>query len=299
VKVLVVDDERLARHLLRGFLTRDGYQVVEAVNGAEALRVLQTQQIRFVITDWMMPELNGLELIRALRRDGAAHLIYIILLTAKEHGSELVEAMDAGADDFIRKPFDREELRARVRAGERILQLTERLERQARTDPLTGLLNRRGLHEAIAEHMLDEDCGAGLGFVIADLDHFKRVNDTYGHACGDRVLTQTGALLRMGFEPGGLVARIGGEEFWVLLGDCDRSGLGRRAQTARELIAGTPFPVGAAQPLHLTASFGCTWTAALDDRRIEDLYRIADAALYRSKNAGRNRVTCIAGEAED
>jgi two-component system chemotaxis response regulator CheY len=298
VKVLVVDDERLARHLLRGFLSRDGYQVVEAVNGAEALRILQAQQIRFVITDWMMPELNGLELIRALRRDGAAHLVYIILLTAKEHGSELVEAMDAGADDFIRKPFDREELRARVRAGERILQLTERLERQARTDPLTSLLNRRGLHEAIAEHQLDDDCGAGLGFVIVDLDHFKQVNDTHGHACGDCVLSQTGALLRMGFEPGGLVARIGGEEFWVLLGDCDQAALGRRAETARELIASTPFPVGARAPLRLTASFGCTWAPALGGRRIEDLYRIADSALYRSKNAGRNRVTCMAGEGQ-
>ncbi len=297
MKILIVDDERMSRRMLKAALRQAGHEVVEAENGLDALAVIAEQSIRFVITDWMMPRLDGVALTQRLRANADAPFVYVILVTAKENTAELIEAMNAGADDFIRKPFDQGELAVRVRAGVRILELTERLERQAMTDPLTGLLNRRGLEHAIEIQGLAQ---LGLGFIVGDLDHFKLVNDRHGHAAGDLVLRKTGALLRELFEPQGLVARVGGEEFWVLLRGCDQAALERRTENARRSIECTPFAVGNGQPLHLSMSFGCTQVDAIgdrddrDDREVERLFRIADGALYHAKENGRNRVSFAA-----
>jgi two-component system chemotaxis response regulator CheY len=298
VKVLVVDDDRMSRRIVGRFLEFLGYEIVEAEDGAEAFDIARRQRIRLIITDWMMPKMDGPELVQRLRKLADGHRFYVILLTSKDQQEELVEAMDAGADDFIRKPFEQGELRTRVRAGKRIIELTEKLERQAMTDPLTGLLNRRGLHDAVGAEDPQRDCqgGRGLGFIVADLDHFKRINDTHGHAAGDLILLETARRLRAVFEPQGLVARMGGEEFWVLLCDCDREGLLKSAEAARQRIATEPFPLAgdsaddAAEPVSLTASFGCTHIAMLGTERLEHLFQIADTALYRAKAEGRNRV---------
>lgn len=297
MKILIADDDRLTRRILAGFLGPLGYEVLEAENGAQAFEAITAKDIRLVITDWMMPNVDGLELIRRLRTLSDGHLIYIILLTAKEQTAELIEAMNAGADDFIRKPFDRDELRVRVRAGERIIDLTERLERLAMTDSLTGLLNRRGLHDAYAMRQAHHEClgDRGLGFIIADLDHFKQVNDRYGHAAGDLVLQQTSTQLKAIFEPQGIVARMGGEEFWVLLCDCHADELAWLTEGARRAIATTDFVLATntdqeTPSIHLTASFGIAHTTALGKRRLEDLFEFADQALYHAKENGRNRV---------
>lgn len=297
MKILIADDDRLTRRMLAGFLGHLGYEVIEAEDGAQAFDIIREEDIRLVITDWMMPNVDGLELVRRLRQLSGGHLIYVILLTAKEQTAELVEAMDAGADDFISKPFDRNVLRVRVHAAQRIIDLTERLERLAMTDPLTGLLNRRGLHDAYAMRKARHECldDQGMGFIIADLDHFKQVNDRYGHAAGDLVLQETAKRLQAAFEPQGIVARMGGEEFWVLLCDCDARELAQRTEAARQAIAATDFILSAdaghgGEPIRLTASFGISHTGALGARRLEALFEGADQALYRAKEGGRNRV---------
>ena len=298
MKILIVDDDRLTRHMLRRFLGRLGYETVEAGDGLAGLETARKERIRLIITDWMMPELDGPEMVRRLRALGDGHRFYVILLTAKDQSAELVEAMNAGADDFIRKPFDQDELRVRIRAGQRIIDLTERLEQQAMTDPLTGLLNRRGLHDAVASEHPQRDCagGRGLGFVVADLDHFKQINDSHGHAAGDLILQQTALRLRTVFEPQGIVARMGGEEFWILLCDCCREALAQRAEAARQRIAVEPFqlpderPGEPGQGVSLTASFGFSHVAELGDQRLEQFFGVADHALYQAKTDGRNRV---------
>jgi two-component system chemotaxis response regulator CheY len=298
VKVLVVDDDRMSRRIVGRFLGFLGYEVVEAEDGAAAFEIARKQRIRLIVTDWMMPNIDGPELVRRLRQLGDGRLFYLILLTSKDQQEELVEAMDAGADDFIRKPFDQGELRTRVRAGQRIIELTEKLERQAMTDPLTGLLNRRGLHDALGADHPQRDCsgGRGLGFVVADLDHFKRVNDQHGHAAGDLILQQTALRLRAVFEPQGIVARMGGEEFWILLCDCSREQLAVRTEAARARIAAEPFQLSEDRSsldggnVDLTASFGYCFAPQLADQRLEAFFERADKALYRAKLEGRNRV---------
>lgn len=298
MKALIVDDDRLSRRIVSRFLEFLGYETVEAEDGAEALEIAREQRIHLIVTDWVMPNMTGPELVRRLRQLGDGRLFYIILLTFKDQKEELVEAMDAGADDFIRKPFEQGELRTRVRAGQRIIELTEKLERQAMTDPLTGLLNRRGLHDALGADHPQRDCGGGrgLGFIIADLDHFKQINDQHGHAVGDLILQQTASRLRAAFEPEGIVARMGGEEFWVLLCDCTREQLAARAEAAREGIASQAFQLAEderspdAGDIHLTASFGFCHTPTLGDQRLEHFFERADKALYQAKSDGRNRV---------
>jgi diguanylate cyclase (GGDEF)-like protein len=298
VRILVVDDDRLSRRIVGRFLEFLGYEIVEAEDGAEAFDIARRQRIRLIITDWMMPKMDGPELVRQLRKLGDGRLFYVILLTSKDQKEELVEAMDAGADDFIRKPFEQGELRTRVRAGERIIELTEKLERQAMTDPLTGLLNRRGLHDALGSEHPDRDCqgGRGLGFIVADLDHFKQINDTHGHAAGDLILQETAGRLRETFEPHGIVARMGGEEFWVLLCDCSREQLATCAEAARARIAAEPFqvPGDGTHPeedhLHLTVSLGYSHAPELGGHRLEQFFERADKALYQAKADGRNRV---------
>jgi diguanylate cyclase (GGDEF)-like protein len=298
VKVLVVDDDRMSRRIVGRFLEFLGYEVVEAEDGAEAFEIARRQRIRLIITDWMMPRMDGPDLVRKLRNLGDGRLFYVILLTSKDQKEELVEAMDAGADDFIRKPFEQGELRTRVRAGQRIIELTEKLERQAMTDPLTGLLNRRGLHDALGAEDPDRDCrgGRGLGFIVADLDHFKQINDTLGHAAGDLILQETARRLRETFEPQGIVARMGGEEFWVLLCDCSREQLASRAEAARARIAGEPFQLPddgtdrSRDSVPLTISLGYSHAPDLGGHRLEQFFERADKALYQAKADGRDRV---------
>jgi two-component system, cell cycle response regulator len=290
-KILVVEDERFTRRMLARFLTNAGYRVEEAQDGHEALEVLAREPIRLVITDWMMPRMSGLELIRAIRGRSPDHWVYVILLTARDEKTGIVEALDAGADDFIHKPFDNDELAVRIRAGQRIVELTERLERLAMTDPLTGLLNRRGLQERLAQSGWTQ---RPLGCAVADIDHFKRVNDEHGHERGDQVLKEVAALLRTLFEPEGIVARVGGEEFWLILPDCTPDLLYRRIEHARLVIAGTAL--GDDPALYVTMSFGITAVSALRGRDIATLFRVADDALFAAKRDGRNRVTYAVAE---
>ena len=225
-EVLIADDDPVSRRLLQVSLTGAGYRVVTAADGSESLRILNREDSpRLVVLDWMMPSLDGVDVCRTVRRSGREPYLYIILLTAKGQQTEIIEGLEAGADDYITKPYDLQELKARLRAGKRILELQEQLvgareqlRVQATHDSLTGLFNR----PAILEHLEREIVRSNrekkpMAVIMADLDHFKEINDTYGHQAGDCVLQETTRRMASSCRAYDFVGRYGGEEFLVVV----------------------------------------------------------------------------------
>ncbi len=304
MKVLIADDELVSRRLIESKLVKWGYEVTAAADGQEAADKLRSDpDIRLVILDWMMPEMDGLTLCRWIRSQPGGEFTYIILLTAKDSKADLVAGLQAGADDYISKPFDSHELEMRVRAGRRIVDLQtqllaaqEALQHQATHDALTGLWNRPAILNALRrEQQRARREGKPLCVVMLDLDHFKRINDTYGHAAGDDVLYQAAQRIQASLRPYDEVGRYGGEEFLIVLSGCGQADGLALAERLRQAIAGEPLKtlVG---PLSITASLGLA--ASPPDARLSAgaLVRAADAALYRAKEAGRNRVEAAPSE---
>jgi len=295
--VLVAEDSPISQALLRSMLGEWGYRTLTANDGMAAWQILQTPNApRLAILDWMMPVLDGVQLCRRIRAAGREPYTYILLLSARSESQDLVEGMEAGADDYLTKPFQMPELRVRLRAGCRILDLQEQLVRarealrvQATHDGLTGLFN----HSAILEALENEVFRAGrehqpLAVLLADLDDFKRVNDTCGHAAGDAVLREAAARMRSAVRGYDAVGRYGGEEFLIVLPGCDSSSACARAEDVRQALAREAFYAGGAH-FRVTCSLGiaCTENFAGDALA---LVHEADRALYRSKIGGRNRV---------
>jgi two-component system, cell cycle response regulator len=314
LRILVVDDDAAALQLLERYLRNAGYDVVTAANGAEALNIDLAVAPQMIITDWMMPELNGLELCRRLRAHPDLGFVYVIVLTAQAERDRVVEALNAGADDYLTKPYGREELLARVRAGQRIVHLqadlatrnreiaqtntqlslvNEKLRVMSVTDELTGLANRREALTRLAEcWALAGRYGDPLSCMVADLDYFKRLNDTYGHAAGDRALKEIARRLQESVRAGELVCRLGGEEFLILCPRASVHAAQAAAERLRAAVAAAPVDWDGAQ-LPVTISLGVAErTAAMPSQ--EHLLKAADDALYAAKAAGRNRV-CAAG----
>ncbi len=292
MRILIVEDNRLTRRMLERYLQELGYDVLQAGDAREALELHQRHRVPFVITDWEMPGMSGLDLVRRIREGQDGTYTYIVFLTAREGKADLVTGIGAGADDYLRKPFDKDELAVRVRAGQRIVELQERLERLAETDALTGLWNRRGMERWYASSFgADPSCGQ-VAFVMGDIDHFKRVNDLRGHAVGDQVLRVVAKRLQAGFPEDALVARVGGEEFLAVFpaGSVDEAM--KTTEAVRAIIEAGPIPVGRGEPLHLTCSFGVRVAGSGGEvPDLQDALRRADGALYRSKAGGRNRVS--------
>jgi diguanylate cyclase (GGDEF)-like protein len=295
--VLIADDEPISRRMLQASLVRWGYEVEVAKNGDEALEALfRDTAPRLAVLDWMMPGLDGLEVCRRVRARPGAPYSYLLLLTSKEGSSDLVEGLEAGADDYIRKPFDAEELKARLRTGERILALQaqllsaqEALRIQATRDGLTGLFNRRAFLERLAEELARaKRNGSELSVLLLDVDHFKRVNDRLGHQAGDDVLRALGARLSAVLRKYDTLARYGGEELIAALPGCGPAAALVVAERMRSAVASAPIETGAG-PVELTVSIGSA-TCAAGEPDADALIARADAALYRAKNAGRNRV---------
>jgi two-component system cell cycle response regulator len=295
--VLIADDEAVSRRLLHASLVRWGYEVEVAMDGEEALEaLLRDTAPRLAVLDWMMPRLDGIEVCRRARARPGAPYSYLLLLTSREARSDLVAGLDAGADDYIRKPFDAEELKARLRAGERILTLQaelvaaqEALRVQATRDGLTGLYNRTTLL-----HRLDEEMerarrqGVEVSVLLLDVDHFKRVNDQHGHQAGDDVLREMAARLVGALRTYDALGRYGGEELIAVLPGCGQAAALAVAERMRSVVSALPIETRAGA-IAVTVSIGSasspggpTDAAALIAR--------ADAALYRAKNGGRNRV---------
>jgi two-component system cell cycle response regulator len=299
VKILIADDDLLLREMLEPELRAAGYDVVTVADGLQAWELLQKEHVRMLIVDWLMPGLDGSQLIRRVRAAGLPGYTYIILLTAKNGGDEIVEGLNAGADDFVSKPFRREELLARLGVGARILELEERLsaslareEALATRDILTGLPNRRGLYDrARAELSRAEREKRSIGVIMMDLDHFKDINDRFGHAAGDEALRKVAEVLQANRRDYDLAGRWGGEEFLVVVPGSTLTQTSVVAERIRSAIQSIELPLGGAGPVTLRASFGVAATEPAASRvGLDELLERADAAMYRAKREGRNRV---------
>uniref|UniRef100_Q01XP0 diguanylate cyclase n=1 Tax=Solibacter usitatus (strain Ellin6076) TaxID=234267 RepID=Q01XP0_SOLUE len=295
MRVLAAEDNPVFQSMLKTMLTRWGYEAVIARDGTEAWNILEGDGApRLAILDWMMPGMDGVEICRRIRSANREPYVYILLLTARTESQDLIEGMDAGADDYLTKPFNAHELRVRIRAGRRILDLQEELlkarealREQATHDGLTGLLNRTSILEKLDDELsrAARD-GSSVSVLMVDLDRFKSVNDTQGHLAGDAVLREASSRLRSASRRYDSVGRYGGEEFLVVLPGCEKAAAELQAERLREAIGGTPFRADS-RPLAMTCSIGLACSSHCAP---EDLIREADDALYQAKAGGRNRV---------
>lgn len=290
MKILIADDDTTSRLLLGASLKKLGHAVTAVENGRLALEAWRRERHALLISDWMMPELDGLELCRQVRAEPALDYTYIVLLTSLSGKRSYLEGMQAGADDFLSKPYDEDYLAARLHVAARILALHAALRAEATHDRLTGLWNRGAILDGLAKALADAARGnAPVGVVIADLDHFKAVNDGHGHAAGDGVLRETARRIQACLGPGDRVGRYGGEEFLVVATGGDAARLQALAEAIRASIADAPMANPSA-PLAVTASLGVALAQGGAVQDAEALIAAADAALYRAKLAGRNRV---------
>jgi len=291
MKVLIADDDESTLAVLASLLDDIGHEAVLARDGLQAWAIIQGRDAPpLAIVDWMMPGMDGVQICRELRHQQKKPSPYLIMLTARDQIEDLVEGMEAGADDYLRKPFDMRELRARLHAGERTLALQDELRARATFDDLTKLLNRAAIVERLTRELAHVSRrGGAVTVILLDLDNFKRINDTHGHAVGDEVLCTASKRLAASMRSYDELGRYGGEEFLAVLPSCGaRSGLDVAERMRKSLAA---LPVGTLSgPVVLTASLG---VATVDNQlkvSAEELIASADKALYLAKRSGRNRV---------
>ncbi|MBI4878567.1 MAG: diguanylate cyclase [Planctomycetes bacterium] len=312
--VLAVDDDPISLKLLVTHLARQGYEVMQAANGTQALAMALERNPHIVVSDWMMPGMDGIELTRSLRKIEIGRDMYILLLTGREEEEQVVEAFDAGVDDFVSKPFNPRILLSRVAAGERLVRLQVRvagdkakMEQQVAqlavlnrklttttvTDALTSLPNRRHAMQTLEQAFERRDPGKAdqLSLIMIDIDHFKKVNDEYGHDAGDAVLCELANVLRGLLRRQDTVCRLGGEEFIVVCPGSDAAGAAAVAERLRKGVASHRIRHGRFDR-SVTCSFGVAQRTPLMQSH-EALLKAADVAVYEAKEAGRNRV-CVA-----
>jgi len=298
MKILIAEDDLVTRRILEAYLAKWDFEAVVVADGQEAWNILQRDDApRLAILDWMMPGIDGATVCREVRKLDHQPYIYLILLTARGYKQDVIEGLEAGADEYLTKPFDPYELKARLRAGARIVELQdsliqarEALREQATHDSLTKLLNRR----ATVDFLLSELSRARrekhpLSVMIADIDHFKSVNDRFGHLPGDEVLSEVARRLRSSARAYDAVGRFGGEEFLIVAPGCHAVPGLAQAERLREIVGSQPVMLKD-KPLAVTISVGVATTLDPKPEDVELLLSAADEALYRAKKGGRNRV---------
>ncbi len=290
MKILVAEDDTGTRLVLVATLRKLGHEVIAVSNGLKAWEAWQQDDYALLLSDWLMPGLDGLELCRRIRADPRVRYTYIVLLTALGGKSRYIDGIDAGADDLITKPFDEDMLDARLRVAERILGLHEALLHQAAHDRLTGLWNHGAILDSLQQDM-DRSAreGSPLGVMMADLDHFKRVNDNHGHPTGDEVLKEAARRMKVALRAYDRIGRYGGEEFLIVAPGAGHEQTLAVAQRICSGIGGMPMATRAG-PLAVTVSVGAAFTEGRSPTSPAALIARADAALYRAKMAGRNRI---------
>ncbi|MFT7373896.1 MAG: two-component system cell cycle response regulator [Oleiphilaceae bacterium] len=298
MKILIAEDDPTSRIILVAIVTEWGYEPFSVEDGVQALSVLKTDDApRLLLLDWEMPEINGLTLCKKIREKDTSDPPYIILLTGRSDTEDIVTGLKIGANDYISKPFENAELKARLQVGERMLELQDELNRakeamaiQANYDELTELMNRRAVMNAMSNEIARSKRNLQpLYICMCDIDHFKNINDTHGHIVGDAVLKEVAQRLNNSLRPYDLCGRYGGEEFLIIL-----NSKGNHVQDLferiRRAIANTPF-FYEDTILNVTISAGVTlYAPSTDERNSTQLLTDADIALYEAKNAGRNRI---------
>jgi diguanylate cyclase (GGDEF)-like protein len=301
MRILIADDSLLSRRLLEDTLRNWGYEVTAVRDGTEAREILSGEDCPpIAILDWMMPGCTGPELCDMVRSSAREPYTYILLLTSRNEKQDLVTGMEAGADDYITKPFDRHELQVRLRAGTRIVELQqqllntrEALREQATRDYLTNLWNRSAILDRLRREMARSAReGTPFGLILADIDRFKSINDSWGHAAGDLALKEVSSRISATLRPYDSVGRYGGEEFLMILPGADLEETASLAERVREEIRSAPM-VWDGVPVGLSCSFGCT-SGFGSDESAADLIRVADESLYAAKRGGRDRVVSAA-----
>jgi two-component system, cell cycle response regulator len=300
MRILIAEDDGVARRLLQARLAGWGYDVVSVSDGGAAWTALQADDApRLALLDWEMPGLDGVEVCRRVRRLGREPYRYLILLTARDRSEDIVTALEAGADDFVAKPFVPQEMQVRLRVGRRILELfaelvaaREAMSERATRDALTGLLNRGAIMEFLGRELARSDReGRPLGVLLGDLDHFKTVNDTHGHLAGDAVLRETAQRIRAARRVYDLVGRYGGEELLVVAPGCDLQAAAGIAERLRRAVGDQPFDIAEGR-IPVTISWGVAAYTPESGAGVETVVRRADEALYAAKRGGRDRVAC-------
>ncbi|HKF22731.1 MAG TPA: diguanylate cyclase [Candidatus Angelobacter sp.] len=292
MSILLVEDSVIDRHQISGYLQDWGLDFQAVGNGTAAWELLQKPDAPgLVLLDWMLPGLDGIQLcrkIRTLSADGT--YFYTVMLTAKDRKQDLLTAMAAGADDYLAKPVAPQELRARVMVGKRILDLQQSLKFAATHDFLTKLLNRAEILAGLKRELArGEREGQAVAIILVDLDHFKHVNDSLGHAAGDEVLEVVARRLKSHLRPYDLVGRYGGEEFLIILPSCNLAPAMQRAEQLRVSVSSDPI-LTMFGSVSLTLSMGVTVSNYELDLTVQQLLQQADEALYRAKETGRNCV---------
>jgi len=302
MKFLIVEDEAVSRLLLQRVLQNQGYEVLVAKDGQEGWEIFQKERkdIYLLVVDWMMPVMNGLELCKKIREAETSHYVYIIFLSAKGEKKDIVRGFKAGADDYLTKPFDKEELFSRINVGLRVIRLEQALKAAnqklyllATLDGLTKILNRRELLNRLKEELSQASRKRTTFYLfMLDIDHFKKVNDEYGHEAGDKVLIEVVNRIKSRLRSYDVVGRYGGEEFLIGISKADKGIAREIAERLRRCICEKPFNVGG-RDLTVSISIGLAEVKPSRNIDLEAAIRKADTALYKAKQRGRNRVVCI------
>ena len=299
-EVLVVDDSPVYRKLIQQILCGHQFSLSFASNGSEAIRLYKEKSPNIVVTDWVMPDFSGLELCQHIRADKSSAYTYIVLMTSNTEKDGVVRGLEAGADDYLVKPFDSDEMLARIGVGRRIIDLHRQLEKKsaqleevARTDSLTGLPNRRAISEWASKQLKGASRhGFPLWVVLGDLDSFKEINDTYGHEAGDIVLRTFADLLKKQIRASDMCGRLGGDEFLIVVSHVGAENIELVMNRFREMFRTLSFPF-AGQSVNISATFGIAGSQGGSLMDFDTLVRKADEMLYEAKRAGRNCV-CLA-----